>query len=303
MDVRRAALAGTWYPAGAEECRSAIRRYLPHSTPDPELSCLGGLVPHAGWAYSGPTIASTLVATAASAPDTVVLFGFSHRVGIGCSQISRATAWETPLGPLPVARSVAELLIDGCPGLLEWGDDGHPPGENSIEVVTPYIRYLLPNASFLPIAVGPDSTAPELGRRIGASLAARDGRVAVLGSTDLTHYGSRHYGFAPHGGGAKAHRWSKEENDRTFLDRVLALDPEGAIRGARENRSACGAASAASALAAATAMGATTATLLEHTTSWEVMPGGREPTDFVGYASVVFARDKRESEGGKAVKQ
>ena len=130
----------------------------------------------------------------------------------------------------------------------------------------------------------------ELGRLIGSALSSLSGRVAVFGSTDLTHYGSKHYGFAPRGSGREAHRWSKEENDQSFLDRILALDPEGAFTIARENQSACGAGAAAAATAAAKEMGATSARVLQHTTSWEVSPGGREPADFVGYASVVFER-------------
>ncbi len=248
-------------------------------------------MPHAGWVYSGATTGKTLMAIGAPPPDTVVLFGFSHRLGIATSQISGAAAWETPLGPLPVARDLAALLVDSSPGLLEFGDDGHPPGENSIEVVTPFIRYLFPDSAFLPVAVASDRTATDLGRMIGAALTDIGGRVVVLGSTDLTHYGPHAYGFAPRGSGPQAHRWSKEVNDRTFLDRVLALDPEGALRCGRENRSACGAASAAAATAAATAMGASGARLLEHITSFEVRSGGGEPTDFVGYASVVFTRE------------
>jgi len=230
------------------------------------------------------------MAIGAPPPDTVVLFGFSHRTGVACSQISGALAWDTPLGRLPVPRRLVDLLLDSCAGLLEEGDEGHPSGENSIEVVTPFLRYLYPEASFLPIAVAGGSAAPELGRRVGVALSGEAGRVAVLGSTDLTHYGSRYYGFAPCGSGVEAHHWSKEKNDRTFLDPILALDPAGAIRNARENHSACGAAAAAAATAAATAMGATGAQLLEHTTSWEVRPEAGEPTDFVGYASVVFTR-------------
>ncbi len=74
-------------------------------------------------------------------------------------------------------------------------------------------------------------------------------------------------------------------------NRILALDPEGALAAARANRSACGAAAAAAATASAMSLGATGATLLAHTTSWEVRSDGEEPSDFVGYASVVFVRD------------
>ena len=288
MEVRSAALAGTWYPGDAGSCRNAVEGSLPAAPPNVSTFVLGGLVPHAGWVYSWATAGATFASFGDPPPDIVVVFGFSHRTHLDRSQISPASAWDTPLGPLPVDRPVADALIEAGAGLLECGDLGHPSGENSIEVVLPFIRHLFPKASFVPISVAQDSSAAELGRRTGATLSSLPGRVAVLGSTDLTHYGSEHYAFAPRGSGPEAHRWSKEENDRSFLDRILALDPDGAYADARRNRNACGAAAAAAATAAAVAMGATGARLLDHTTSWEVRPEGREPRNFVGYASVVF---------------
>ncbi len=288
MAVRSASLAGTWYPAEPKRCRSAVAKSLPAVPSEAPAHVLGGLVPHAGWVYSWATAGATFAAIGDPPPDTVVIFGFSHRTRLTRSQISLASAWDTPLGPLPVDRSVADALIGAGTDLLECGDRGHPPGENSIEVLLPFIRHLFPQASFVPISVAADPRAIELGRRTGEALLSLPGRVAVLGSTDLTHYGSEHYAFAPRGAGPEAHRWSKEENDQSFLDRILALDPEGAYRDAQQNRNACGAAAAAAATAAAISLGATGARLLDHTTSWEVRPEGRDPANFVGYASVVF---------------
>ncbi|MCZ7645018.1 MAG: AmmeMemoRadiSam system protein B [Planctomycetota bacterium] len=119
----------------------------------------------------------------------------------------------------------------------------------------------------------------------------RLGRNAVaLASTDLTHYGSEYYGFDPMGAGPEAHRWSKEVNDGAFLERVLALDAEGAAERGEADRSACGPQAAAAAIAFAQARGATEGVLLEHVTSWERDPERGAPRNFVGYAAVVFVR-------------
>ena len=85
--------------------------------------------------------------------------------------------------------------------------------------------------------------------------------------------------------------WAKEENDRHFIDLVLALRGGELVPEAAQHRSACSSGAAAATLGAVTALGATKATLLEHATSAEVlgskMPG--DMADSVGYAGIVFS--------------
>jgi MEMO1 family protein len=288
MVLRRAALAGTWYPDGEARCRAALEESLPVTPDCLDARVFGGLVPHAGWIYSWPTAARTLAALGSPSPATIVLFGFSHRMALDTSAVSTMDAWETPLGPLAVDREIADRLLSEAGDLLIPSDRAHPAGENSIEVILPLLKGLHPDATFVPIAVAPGAQALELGRLVGRSLLNEARRVAVIGSTDLTHYGANHYGFAPQGTGRAAHRWSKETNDRSFLDHILALDPAAALADARKNRNACGASAAAATTAAAMELGARDAVLLDHVTSWEVGGERGEPTDFVGYASVVF---------------
>ena len=62
------------------------------------------------------------------------------------------------------------------------------------------------------------------------------------------------------------------------------------VEDAVTNRSACGGGAIAATIAACKALGATQATLLEHTTSHEVLSQFRNdaPRDAVGYAGIVF---------------
>ena len=106
---------------------------------------------------------------------------------------------------------------------------------------------------------------------------------SLLGSTDLTHYGPS-YDFAPEGSGEAAVRWVREVNDRRFIDAVVALDGEEAVRLALRERSACSAGAAAAAIAFARAGGATAARLLHYRTSLDVMPAA----SFVGYAAILL---------------
>ena len=55
MKTRRAMLSGTWYSGTASGCRQEIEFFIKNSTvlPDPSCPVVGGIVPHAGWSYSG----------------------------------------------------------------------------------------------------------------------------------------------------------------------------------------------------------------------------------------------------------
>jgi hypothetical protein len=55
MEVRRRALPAGWYPVSARDCRREIEDYLRAAPPRPEglERVRGGIVPHAGWLYSG----------------------------------------------------------------------------------------------------------------------------------------------------------------------------------------------------------------------------------------------------------
>jgi len=151
------------------------------------------------------------------------------------------------------------------------------------------IKHLHPTARIVPIAMPPTPNAAATGTAVGSALVQSGRRIAVLGSTDLTHYG-RSYRFTPWGTGkdalAKMHR-----NDRRIIDLALQFDADKVIAEAHKNSNACGAGAVAAAVAAARAMGATKAALVEYTTSHEVM--GEDPERFdmaVGYAGIVFGK-------------
>ena len=56
MGIKRADFAGSWYPGTKRECTKTIEQYLkgiPESSK--EYEGYGGIVPHAGWYFSGRT--------------------------------------------------------------------------------------------------------------------------------------------------------------------------------------------------------------------------------------------------------
>lgn len=283
---REPVVAGMFYPVDPDRCAAEVAHLLQEARrAAPEAGFFAGLVPHAGWAYSGSVAAKTFAALAESGtPRTVVIFGAVHAWGVGRPSIYARGSWNTPLGALEVDEALAADILRQGQGKIVDNPRAHSE-EHSIEVQLPFVRYLFPEAAIVPLAVPPTEDATTVGAAVARAAEPRRTEVFILGSTDLTHYGPR-YGFAPRGTGPQALAWAKE-NDRRLLDATVHMRAGEIVAQATSDHSACGAGAIAATVAAAAALGATRGVLLEHTTSHEVRPMG-SPTDFVGYAAVVF---------------
>jgi MEMO1 family protein len=288
MSVVRPPFATGFYPGQRVQCLRQLDAIvgevqLPDGLP---ARPLGGLVPHAGWVYSGPTAALLWVALARAAepPEVVVLLGAVHRRGVRRATVYSGDAWATPDGDVPVDRQLADAIVAGGGAVIGAGIAEHDD-EHSIEVQVPFVRRLMPEVGVVPIAVPADARAVDAGRLVAETVRQDGRRIVLVASSDLTHYGAR-YGFAPVGAGREALGWSRA-NDRRLLDRALDFDAPGVLEEAATRHSACGAGALAACITAMRELGATEAELLGQTTSWEVRPVG-PPDMFVGYASIVF---------------
>jgi AmmeMemoRadiSam system protein B len=275
-----------FYPAGEVACRREVAEYLGSVEPaDVQSPILGGVVPHAGWAFSGATAAYVYSAlNAQCAPETIVLFGAVHSWGVPTASMYGRGRWRSPLGYLDIDEELAEAVLRQGAGLVADQPAAHD-NEHSIEVQLPFIKYAFPDAHILPIAVPPLRIAPEVGRVVAQAAHKLGRKSPALASSDLTHYGPR-YGFAPAGIGEQALEWTKA-NDKRLLDHVVAMRSSEIIEEASVHHNACGAGAIAAAMAYAAKLGATRGVLLHQTTSYDVMPTGR-PSDMVGYAAVIF---------------
>ncbi len=283
MAKRETLLAGTWYPGTESGCRRKIEEMLGAT---PERTGRGGIVPHAGWDYSGAFAIEVFQALAAAdpAPELLLLFG-THMAPHSAPHISLASAFETPLGTIAAAEDLAVDLARELDLRPDPADTRGGGGDNTIEVQLPFIKYLLPNVELLVISPPATIEAIELGRE-AARLAGQRGRpMAVVGSTDLTHYGAR-FGFSPAGTGEAALRWVEKENDARVVERILHMDPKGVVDEARQNHNACVPGAVAATISAVQEFGINQADLLRYGTSWDVQPGG---DTFVGYAAILFS--------------
>ncbi len=283
MDIRKAMFAGSWYPADAGSCERQIQAFLKEAR-EREVSLenpTAGIVPHAGWYFSGSIACDVIHRLAAGDPaDVVLLFGMHLRPSDPCFIMARGS-WETPFGPLVVDEELAAELIERFKFRVETPDNFVQ--DNTIELQLPFVKYFHPEARIVPVGVPPAPESLEVGKT-AARLAVRDGkRLRIIGSTDLTHYGSN-YGFAPMGGGPEALRWVRDENDRRVIDAMLAMAPERVIEEGVQRHNACCPGAAATAIAASCEAGATRAHEVAYATSYDKSPG----ESFVGYVGVVF---------------
>ncbi len=274
MKIRRRCLPHGWYPSSPDAIRERLRGFLAERPPaEPRAAAV--VAPHAGWEFSGALAASAAASLRRDAGCVVVVGGH-----LGVRDAVRAAfedAFETPLGAVGADVELLEAVRQRIDVVEDRAAD------NTVEVQLPLLAALFPAARVVAFRAPPSGRARELGLAVRDAAVALGRDVVVLGSTDLTHYGPS-YDFAPRGAGDAAARWVTDVNDRRFIEALLALDGDEAIRRALGERSACSPGAAAAAVAFARASGATAARLLHYGTSLDVM----EAPSFVGYAAVLF---------------
>lgn len=269
MALRRAAVAGTWYPASATSLTETVSGYLAAadvggSASAPAPGALVALVaPHAGLVYSGP-VAAFAYRWLDSVCDTVVLVGPSHYVGFEGASLWSAGAFDTPLGPLAVNAEVASALRERCTVLTERLD-AHKR-EHSLEMQLPFVATRAPRASIVPIVMGYQTRATSFA--LGDALAeVLEGRRAVLvASSDLSHFYSADVAAGL---------------DARVAERVAALDADGlmSLLEARPDH-ACGGGPMVAVLHAARRLGATHASVEHYADSGDV---SGDKSSVVGY--------------------
>ena len=138
MQVRRAIVAGQFYPGGRESCLAEVEeclaaRALPKSLPQ---EIVGGIVPHAGWTFSGSVAGLVFAAIKRQHEkvDTFVIFGAAHSYFGQIAAVWDRGSWETPLGQVAVDERLAEEVISEE---VVVSDPSAHRSKHSIEVQVP----------------------------------------------------------------------------------------------------------------------------------------------------------------------
>ena len=115
--VRKAAVAGAWYPGTRDQLAAEVDRYLTLAVPAWEGDITALIAPHAGLRYSGPVAAHAYKLVGGRRYEVAVLVGPSHHVGFDGVAICLRGVFETPLGAVPIAESCADAIARAseCP--------------------------------------------------------------------------------------------------------------------------------------------------------------------------------------------
>jgi hypothetical protein len=260
--------------------------------PAADRGWLGGVVPHAGWNFSGAIAGLTIATIARGRPevDLVVVFGAIHTPLPTSSSavLDSFQRWDVPGSDTCQVDAELRQRLGEMPDRLCITDNRFHWREHAVEVELPLVRSVWPRAAILPVEIPPNQKASEVGRRTAQLVARANLKAVYLASSDLTHYGPA-YGFTPAGVGTDALQWAKE-NDRSVVDLVLARRDEAIVPEVLLHRNACGAGAIAAMLAACNEQGAGDARLLRHATSFETGTAAglvQRPDNAVGYASIV----------------
>ncbi len=188
MSIRQTAVAGQFYPADAGEIDQMILHYneiLDEQLAEKDVLQVAPravIVPHAGYVYSAFTanIAFRLLANN-TALRRVVVIGPSHRAQVNGTSIADFDSYQTPLGDLPIERSLVKKLTSDFG--LQFNPEAHH--EHSTEVQMPFIKEYLPDVSVVELVYGSEEPG-RLAKVINYLL--EDPETGIVISTDLSHY-------------------------------------------------------------------------------------------------------------------
>jgi AmmeMemoRadiSam system protein B len=276
MQTREYCLPAGWYPRNPAEIEGFVSPFV-----SVQSGARAAIAPHAGWFFSG-RLAAQAAASLDRRAETLVILG--GHLGAGSPPLfAMEDGVRTPLGIMPVDAELRGVLLRELAGR----DDCYR--DNTIEVLLPLARFFFPRASLLWLRLPAEMASFEAGALLAKTAAHLGRRVAVLASTDLTHYGAN-YGFSPAGGGSGALRWVRDVNDRNFIQAVEAENPALVLERAEKDCSACSAGAVLGALGFARTSGAGHPRLLGYATSADVLAerGEMFPDSFVGYAAFAF---------------
>jgi AmmeMemoRadiSam system protein B len=270
--IRRAAVAGSWYPGSPAAIAAEVEGYLGAAVSRPVPGRLVALIsPHAGLRYSGPVAAYGYGLLRGRSGITAVLVGPSHHASFDGVALWARGAFETPLGRAPIAEGLASELLAADPALME--DPRAHRHEHSLEMQLPFLQHLVPDLRLVPMLMGGQARreVEALAGVLARVLAGHD--VLLVASSDLSHYQA-----AP-----EANR-----RDAVVADCVARFDPEGLMDRLEEHDNhACGGGPMVAVMKAARSLGADRAVVLRYGDSGDV--GERDKSRVVGYLSAALS--------------
>lgn len=216
MKTREPAVAGTFYPASSSDLTRVLDDLLVTEKDNikKELSAkkiLGGIVPHAGYKYSGCEsihFFEILHQDFKVFFDTIFILNPNHH-GYGPEiAVDENDSWNTPLGTVSLDMEMIDALA------FPLSSDAHKY-EHSGEVILPFLQKFLDyNFKIVPISyLRQDPVkSKEVAERIIEVNDILNKKILLIASSDFSHYVTPEVG---------------EKKDKKVIDKILKLDVEG----------------------------------------------------------------------------
>ncbi len=266
--MRQPAVADRFYPGSAPALALAMQELMPDVAAADRLPALAVAAPHAGYVYSGHLAGETLARVII--PETVLLIGPNHR-GQGSPVSLSSDTWLMPFGPVPCEQKLCHDLVSRSPAFRI--DEAAHRYEHSLEVQLPFLQKVQQHLRIVPLVVSHISypLCEELAQTIAKAIAAHDGKVLIVASTDMNHYESRE---------------KTEKKDRMALRCIELFNPDKLYHTVQDNHiTMCGVVPVVIAMLAAQALGGGKAELVGYTDSGHISGDTRQ---VVGYAGVII---------------
>lgn len=220
--VREATHAGSWYNDESSELDKELETNLENAENLlPKGKTLKAIIgPHAGYRFSGPTMAWAYKTIDPTKYDRIFLLGPSHKVLFDFAGATTCSEWETPLGNIPIdCETVKELCeIDGGK-MVKLIEKKAEENEHSLEMHIPFIRKVFGKQSIkmVPLMIGylPREKIEEYGKILTPYFL--DERTLFVVSTDFCHWGKR-FSFT--------HQFPDEEKIYKSIERLDKMGAE-----------------------------------------------------------------------------
>ena len=218
-------VAGRFYPSTATEIKNlleSLKTTPNHSIANNERTIVGGVVPHAGYIYSGKHAVKFFQNIKKQEFDTAVILSPGH-TGAGLElSIDPHSRWNTPLGDI----NADDELIESN---LFIPNDIAQQKEHAAEVIIPMIQHFCPQIKRIAVITMRNQnykTAQEVANALSNYQSNTKKKILIIASCDFSHFLPPEKGF---------------ENDSMVLNEIMT----GNIRGIEErikknNLSICG---------------------------------------------------------------
>ncbi|MFA6170793.1 MAG: AmmeMemoRadiSam system protein B [Candidatus Margulisiibacteriota bacterium] len=156
-EVRKAAVAGDFYPADKDELTRVLIDNLnsvPFGLPSEEITAV--IVPHSGSQFSGQVAAYAYRQLVGRTFKRVIILGSSRQADFAGAVVPKSDAFETPLGQVPIDKEAVKGLVKSSPDIRY--DDAVHLKEQAIEVQLPFLQAVLgDDFQIVPILFGQPS--------------------------------------------------------------------------------------------------------------------------------------------------